>query len=85
MIPMPDVLLAGNDHTYDISTGYYDANKGIILLSKENRPLCDLKSPSQSGLLLNGMVESLLYFDGDTSLIIAGFNRDKVKAFSFIK
>ncbi len=26
-----DVLLAGNDHTYDISTGYYDANKGIIL------------------------------------------------------
>lgn len=58
----PDVLLAGNDHTYDISTGYYDANKGIILLSKESRPLCDLKTPSQSGLILNGMVESLLYF-----------------------
>lgn len=80
----PDVLLAGNDHTYDISTGYYDANKGIILLSKDDRPLSDLKTPSQSGLLLNGMVESLLYFDGDTSLIIAGFNRDKVEVFKII-
>jgi hypothetical protein len=30
------------------------------------------------------MVESLLWFDGDTSLIIAGINRDKVKVFSFI-
>ena len=81
----PDVLLAGNDHSYDISTGYYDANKGIILMSKDDRPLSDLKTPSQTGLMLHGMVESLLYFDGDTSLIIAGFNRDKVKAFSFIK
>jgi len=41
----PDVILAGNDHTYDISTGYYDANKGIILLSKDNRPLIDLLPP----------------------------------------
>ena len=80
----PDVLLAGNDHTYDISTGYYDANKGIILLSKENRPLSDLKTPSQSGLMLQGMVESLLYFDGDTPLIIAGFNRNKATAFKRI-
>jgi hypothetical protein len=80
----PDVLLAGNDHTYDISTGFYDANKGIVLLSKDNKPLCDLRTPSQSGIMLNGMVESLLWFDGDTSLIIAGINRDKVKVFSFI-
>ena len=80
----PDVLLAGNDHTYDISTGYYDANKGIILLSKDDRPLSDLKTPSQSGLMLQGMVESLLFFDGDTPLIIAGFNRDKIEAFTFI-
>lgn len=81
----PDIILAGNDHTYDISTGYYDANKGIILLSKDDQPLSDLKIPSQSGLMLHGMVESLLYFDCDTPLIIAGFNRDKVEAFSFIK
>jgi hypothetical protein len=78
----PDLLLAGNDHSYDISTGYYDANKGIVLLSKNKEPLTDLKLPSQSGLLLNGMVESLLYFDGETPLIIAGFNRGKTEAFS---
>ncbi|MCD6596154.1 MAG: VCBS repeat-containing protein [Bacteroidales bacterium] len=81
----PDVILAGNDYTYDVSTGYFDANKGLILLSKDDQPLSDLKSPSQSGLLLQGMVESLLYFDGDTSIIVAGFNRDKVETFSFIR
>ncbi|MCK5134960.1 MAG: VCBS repeat-containing protein [Bacteroidales bacterium] len=80
----PDVLLAGNDHTYDISTGYYDANKGIILLSKDGRPLTELKTPSQSGIMLHGMVESLLYFDGDTPLIVAGFNRDKAEVFTVL-
>lgn len=78
----PDVILAGNDHTYDISTGYYDANKGIVLLSKDNRPFAELLTPSQSGLMLHGMVESLLYLEGETPLIIAGFNRDKASVFS---
>ncbi len=78
----PDVLLAGNDHNYDISTGYFDANKGIILLSKDNRPLIDLLTPSQSGIMLHGMVESLLYLDGETPLIVAGFNRDEASVFS---
>ncbi len=77
----PDVILAGNDHTYDISTGYYDANKGLILLSRGNEPLKELLSPAQSGLLLQGMVESLLYFEGDTSLVVAGINRDEVVVF----
>jgi hypothetical protein len=53
------VLLAGNDHTYDISTGYYDANKGLRLASHEGEPL--------------------------SRLILAGFNRDSVEAFSFRK
>ncbi|KPK87323.1 MAG: hypothetical protein AMS27_02695 [Bacteroides sp. SM23_62_1] len=78
----PDVLLTGNDHTYDIATGYYDANKGILLLSKDGRPLSDLKSPSQSGIVLQGMVESLLWLDGDPPIIIAGINRGKAVAFT---
>lgn len=78
----PDVVLAGNDHTYDIGTGYYDANKGFILLSKDGEPLRDLYTPSQSGLVLHGMVESLLYLKGAEPLIIAGFNRDSVEVFS---
>jgi hypothetical protein len=82
----PDVLLGGNDYTYDVSTGYYDANKGIVLLNKgekmENgKPSFEVLSPSQSGILLQGMVESLLYFKGDTSLVVAGFNRAKVAVF----
>ena len=79
----PDVLVGGNDYTYDIATGYYDANKGIVLLNKgdkkeEGKASFEVLTPSQSGILLHGMVESLLYFEGDTSLVVAGYNRAKV-------
>jgi len=70
----PDIIAGGNDHTYDISTGYYDALKGIVLMPDGSHSFRVL-TPSQSGLLLNGMVESLLYLDGDTSLVVAGINR----------
>ncbi len=80
----PDVILAGNDHTYDIATGYYDANKGLLLLSKEGKPLSDILPPSRSGLMLHGMVESLLYLNGSEPLIIAGLNRKKAEAFRVI-
>lgn len=74
----PDILLAGNDHTYDIATGYYDANKGLVLMSNEGKPLNKLLSPSESGMVLHGMVESLLYLEGETPLIVAGMNRDSI-------
>ena len=77
----PDVLVAGNDHTYDVSTGYYDASKGFVLMNKANEPSFDILSPTRSGMLLQGMVESLLYFEGDTLIIVAGINRKKVAAF----
>ena len=75
---LPDVILAGNDHTYDVGTGYYDANKGLILMSSEGEPLADLLPASESGLMLNGMVESLLFLEGDTPLLVAGSNREPV-------
>jgi hypothetical protein len=82
----PDVLAAGNDYTYDVATGYYDANKGIVLLNngnilKKDKSSFKVLTPAQSGILLQGMVESLLYFKGDTSLIVAGINRAKVAVF----
>jgi hypothetical protein len=78
----PDVLIGGNDHTYDVSTGYYDASKGFVLLSKGTNQAFDVLTPAQSGLLLHGMVESLLAFDSDSSLIVvAGFNRAKAGVF----
>jgi hypothetical protein len=84
-----DVILSGNDYTYDVSTGYYDAIKGIVLMnngSKLNngKPFFEVLTPSQSGMLLQGMVESLLWFKGDTSLVVAGFNRAKVAVFEHI-
>lgn len=81
----PDVLAGGNDYTYDVSTGYYDALKGLLMLSKGKNRAFDVLSPSESGILLQGMVESLLYFDGDTSLVVAGINRGKAFVFEHKK
>jgi hypothetical protein len=86
----PDVIIAGNDYTYDPATGYIDANKGIVLLNKvknqeKGKPVFDILQPSQSGLLLQGMVESILYIKGDTSLLVAGHNRAKIVVFEHNK
>ena len=84
------MLIGGNDYTYDIATGYYDANKGILLLNRgagkeDGRASFEVLTPAQSGILLQGMVESLLYFKGDTSLVVAGINRAKTEVFEHIK
>jgi len=71
----PDAIIGGNDYTFDISTGYYDALKGIVLLNKGKTRSFEVLPPSKSGLLLKGMIGSLLFFDGDTSLVVAGINR----------
>lgn len=75
-----DILVAGNDYSYDVSTGYYDANKGILLMGKGNKAFSVLP-PSQSGLILKGQVNSLLYLDGDSPLLIGGINRDSLAVF----
>lgn len=79
---IPDLLLAGNDHTYDISTGYYDANKGLLLLSDGGEPLCKIVTPAESGIVLHGMVESLLLLEGERPIIVAGMNRDSLLTYS---
>jgi hypothetical protein len=77
----PDIIVGGNDYSYDVSTGYFDANKGYVMLSKGAEQGFDILTPSESGLLLQGQVGSLLYFAGDTALVVAGFNRDKTVIF----
>ena len=82
----PDVIVGGNDYSYDVSTGNYDSNKGIILMNRgknqeKGKHTFDVLQPAQSGMLLEGMVESLLYLKGDTSLIVAGFNRAKAEVY----
>ncbi len=79
-----DVLVTGNDHSYDVSTGYYDANKGLILLGTGSAGFIAMP-PSKSGLIINGQVESLLLFEGDTSFVMAGINRKKLEVFRLVK
>jgi hypothetical protein len=52
---------------------------------EKGRSTFDVLKPAQSGMLLQGMVESLLYIKGDTSLVIAGFNRAKTEVFRLNK
>lgn len=77
----PDVVCVGNDYTYDVSTGNYDANKGLVLLSNGTKQSFKVLPPSESGLHFQGMVESLLNFEGDTALVVAGINREKTAVF----
>jgi hypothetical protein len=58
-------------------------NKGAKI--EKGKPSFDVLSPAQSGLFLQGVVESLLYFKGDTSLVVAGINRSKVSVFEHTK
>jgi hypothetical protein len=48
---------------------------------EKGTPAFEVLGPSQSGMLLQGMLESLLYFKGDTSIVVAGFNRAKATVF----
>ena len=80
---LPDIILTGNDYTFDVSTGYYDANKGLALLSENNKPLARLLKPSESGLMIQGMVESLIYLEKD-HLLVAGINRKPIEVFNVL-
>jgi hypothetical protein len=81
----PDLLLVGNDHSFDVSTGYYDANRGLVLLGKGKRAF-EVLSASRSGLSLKGQVESLELVEGENaSWLIVGVNRDKIKVFKHLQ
>lgn len=73
----PDVLLAGNDYSFDVSTGYFAASRGVVLLNKGKRAF-EWLPPSKSGLALNGQAEALEYFEGEPSWLVVGINRGRV-------
>jgi len=82
--------MAGNDHSWDLASGYFDASKGIVLVNMTGRKgesdqSFELMDPGRSGFVLNGMVTSLLWLEGDTSLIVAGINRSAPAVFEYIK
>jgi hypothetical protein len=79
-----DLLLVGNDHSFDVSTGYYDSNRGVVLLGKGKRSFEVLPS-AKSGLGLRGQVDALAYFKGENPLVVLGVNRKEVEVFKFRK
>jgi enediyne biosynthesis protein E4 len=78
---IPDAVVGGNDYSFDIATGYYDANKGFVLLSKGAKQGFEVLPPAKSGLLLKGMVQSLQFIGGDTLMLVAGMNRDRIAVY----
>ncbi|MGQ9621102.1 MAG: VCBS repeat-containing protein [Bacteroidales bacterium] len=81
---LPDLIIAGNDHSYDVATGFYDSMKGLVLINKGNGNL-NVLMPNRSGLVINGMTESLLLYKNDSPLIIAGINRSKAIVYKIMK
>jgi hypothetical protein len=81
----PDLIIGGNDYSFDVATGYFDANKGIVLINNGDKGSFTILPPSKSGLLLKGMVQSLLFIKGDTPLVVAGINRSKAEVFKLNK
>lgn len=77
----PEVLLTGNDYTYDVATGNFDANRGLLLTVTDSGDLT-LIAARESGLQITGQVGSLAYFEGDTSILVVGINRSRAQVYT---
>lgn len=76
-----DALFLGNDHSYDVSTGYYDAQRGCILAGRGGRQF-ELIGFAETGLGLRGQVDAAMYFEGPPGRLVLGVNRDRVYTFT---
>jgi hypothetical protein len=77
----PDIIMGGNDYSWDVATGYFDASKGFVLMNTGPGKSFTVLPPSRTGLLLQGMVQSLLFIEGDIPLVVAGINRSETAVF----
>ncbi len=74
-----NVLVCGNDHTYDASTGLYDANKGFILSFIDGK--MKILSPQETGFIVNGQVEAIAKMN-QGGIYLIGVNGRGISAFS---
>lgn len=77
-----EILLCGNDHSYDVSTGNYDAGRGIILGFGQDRKLKVYK-PAETGLSIMGQVNSLALISKPEPIILVGINRKPLQLYRF--
>lgn len=78
------VLLTGNDHCFDVSTGYYSANRGQLLNLGTDRSM-EIIPASESGLQIAGQVESLAWFEDNKKLLVVGVNRQELQVYELIE
>jgi hypothetical protein len=74
-----DVIVSGNDHSYDVSTGYYSASLGVLMTGSPAG--FTVVPPSKSGLHLGGQIDALQLFGGDKPLLVVGVNRDSARVY----
>ena len=75
-----ELLVTGNDHSFDVSTGNYDAGRGMILSSSKDRKL-DVLPPSVTGLSIMGQVRSLSMVHIPEPVLLVGVNRKPTVAY----
>lgn len=80
----PDILLSGNDNSYETETGVMDALTGIILLGDGKGGFKTMLS-KQSGLWLTHEARdmAILKSSGDKKILICGNNNSKVQVYDF--
>jgi hypothetical protein len=80
-----DILLVGNDHSYDVSTGNFSANKGLILLGDKNRTFEALPY-LESGWWTEGVINQLKVLEHQKEkYFIAGMHKAPVQVFKLKK
>jgi hypothetical protein len=75
-----DVLICGNDHSFDVSTGNYDAGRGMVLSIDRERNFKVL-APAETGLSVMGQVRSIKMIRGTENLVLIGINRKPAKVY----
>lgn len=76
-----DILLVGNDHSYDVSTGDFSANKGLILLGDKKGGFKAMPY-RQTGWWTEGVINQLKVLEYQKEkYIIAGMHKAPVRIF----
>jgi hypothetical protein len=78
----PDIIMVGNDYSYEPNTGQFDAFTGLILAGDGTGDFTVLPSV-ESGFFVNGDGKALAKISGgEKDLLVATQNKDSVKVFT---
>jgi hypothetical protein len=80
-----DLLLVGNDHSYDVSTGNFSANKGLVLLGDEDGNFRAMPY-RETGWWTEGVINQLKVLEHEQELyFIAGMHKAPMHIFKLKK